>query len=435
MHFAPDDMQNAYTYWSAGWWRVITANLLFATSFYRPAGGLFYLPMLKLFGFNPLPFRIVLLVPLCLNVLLLYWLALRLSKSRETAGFAALLGCFHAAAAGVYFSNAMIYEILCFTFLTGALLYYVRIRQSGRTLTIKHTVILAALFVGALDSKEMAVVLPAVLVIYELLYRPWLGPSRAELTPLLLTSLMSGLYLAGKLFGANTLTHIETYRPAYTVDRFVLTSGTYLADLLFIGAPLGGLAIAGFWVGLFVVGAILRRGLMLFGAAFAFLSFLPLNFVSPRQGFVLYIPMIGFALYASGAISALLDLTRVPVTRSQVSAMIFIACLIALIQIHLARSQEEMASMLHAQGPTWTVLQELARTHPRVKPAAKILLVDSPIVNDWDIYFIAKLYFHDPELRAAWMRSAEPTPRGDVSGNFDAELRFQGNTLTTKTMP
>lgn len=429
MHFAPDDMQNLYTYWSAGVWKVIYANLLFATSFYRPMGGLFYLPMFKVFGFNPVPYRIVISILLGTNVWLLYCFARRITGSRECAGFATPLGCFHSTATGVYGSNAMIYEVLCFSFLVGTLLYYVRIRESGRGLGFRELIILVLLFMGALNSKEMAVVLPAILVLYELLYhrsRPWM---LRELGAIVLTGAMSAIYLLGKLFGANTLARFEAYRPTYTLQRYLETSGIYAGDLLLSPQPLTPAMTILFWAGLIAAAFLLRRRNMVFGAGFAFLSFLPLNFVPPREGFVLYIPLVGFAIYGADLIVFLLDRVRRPAYRLQVAAMAFVACLGSLGYVYAGRAQEDFASMLHAQEPTWVVLKEFERLHPRLQRGAKILLTDSPIENNWDVYFIAKLYFGDRTVRAAWMRSSNPVVYGDVHGDFDHEFRFTGPTL------
>jgi hypothetical protein len=67
MHFAPDDIQNLYHYWTDGPAAVLKAVVLFASPYYRPLGGLFYLPLYSLFGFEPLAWRIVCFGLLCVN--------------------------------------------------------------------------------------------------------------------------------------------------------------------------------------------------------------------------------------------------------------------------------------------------------------------------------------------------------------------------------
>jgi hypothetical protein len=433
-HFAPDDMQNMYTYWNRGAWSVARANLLFATSFYRPLAGLFYLPLFKFFGFNPLPYRIVIYAVLWLNVWLLYCLARRITGSRETAAFATLIGCVHASLTGVYSSTSMIYEVLCFPFLIGALLYYLRARQGARTLTGRQVAALALLFACALNAKEMAVVLPAMIVVHELLYRGLRRPSARELAPVAVTGTMAVVYVLGKMLGPDSLAAMEAYRPVYTLGRFLETSRTYAGDL-FLAQPFHTANTILFWVGLFALAGVLRRRAMLFGAAFAFLAFLPLNFVPARDPFVLYIPLPGFAIYAADLIAAVTGFIAARLRlreelRLQVAALVFAACLLGLGFVHVPRTREGAATTISAEDLTWRVLQQFERVHPRARPGSRVLLVDSPIANDWDIYFIAKLYFRDPALKVAWIRpSRSPIAYGDVHRDFDHELRFEGEQL------
>ena len=271
MHFAPDDMHNMYTYWEPGPWRVIQANVLFATPFYRPLAGFFYLPLFRFFGFNPLPYRVVIFALVCVNTWLLYALARRVTGSREAGGFAVLLGCFHPSAAAVFYSTAMIYEVLCFGFMCATLLLYVRVRASGRTLSWRELVAVAVLFICALNSKEMAVVVPALLVAYELIYRGWRRLSWRQVAPIFVTGVMAAAYLAAKLSPANSLVGFDAYRPVYTWNRFVETSNRY-AGYLFWTQDLSTMETIGFWVLLLLLAAVLRRRSMLFGAVFAFVS-------------------------------------------------------------------------------------------------------------------------------------------------------------------
>ncbi len=434
--FAPDDFQNMYRYWNPGLGEVIRANLLFVTSFYRPLGAVFYLPLLHLFGFHPLPYRIVYHALLWLNLGLLYVLARRICRSRAAAGLAVLIGCFHAEAAGVYLSSSMIYEVLCFTFMVGCLIYYIRIRQSGRVLGARELGIFVLLYICALDSKEMAVVLPGILVVYELAYRPWKRPVFRELLPILLAGAMSIAYTIGKIFGADSLSRIPGYEPVYTIDQFLKTTGVYLGQLLMSGEPLAPGASLTFWAVLLALAAVFRRRAMWFGMTFAFLAFLPLNFVPPRQAFVLYIPLAGFGIYMGDLITTVVDFitarTRLSEgNRSQVTAMVFAACFVAVAVIQTPPAMMKAGEISLAQQAHWKVIQELERLKPHAKPGGQLLLVDSPLEAEWDLYFIAKLYLNDHALKVAWTHA--PKPRSATTGDFvgppDNEWRFDGNKL------
>lgn len=433
-HFAPDDMHNMYTYWEPGPLKVAWANVLFATSFYRPLAGIFYMPLYRLFGFNPLPYRIVIYAVLWISLWLLYCLARRLTGSREAAGFAVLIGCVNPNLTLVYSSTSMIYDVLCFPFLIGALLYYVRAREGERMLKLRRIGVLAVLFALALNAKEMAVVVPAWLVVYEVLYHGWRKPSWREIAPVVVVGAMAVVYTAGKMLGPDSLASIEGYRPVYTIDRFLETSRIYAGDV-FLSQPFDTAQVLLFWVGLFCLAALLRRKAMLFGAAFALIAFLPLNFSPPRDPFVLYIPLAGLAIFAGDLVFAALQFiaARFRLTdsvRRESAALCFAAFLSALAIFNIPRVHEQIAGTVKAEDLTWRVLQQFERVHPRAKPAARVLLVDSPVRDDWDIYFIAKLYFRDRGLKAAWTRPAKsPIIYGDIHDGFDHELRFDGEQL------
>jgi hypothetical protein len=98
--------------------------------------------------------------------------------------------------------------LLCFTFCFLALNYYISIRVSGRPLSKKQIVVFLFLYIGALDSKEMAVTLPLIVLLHEAIWRRtgirppgrlarWAGK---EALPALLAGLVTGVYILGKAF-------------------------------------------------------------------------------------------------------------------------------------------------------------------------------------------------------------------------------------------
>jgi len=57
--FREDEMMNLWTYWYLGALQSFMWLAKFWTSYYRPGGLLYYLPMYHFFGLNPFPYRIV----------------------------------------------------------------------------------------------------------------------------------------------------------------------------------------------------------------------------------------------------------------------------------------------------------------------------------------------------------------------------------------
>lgn len=416
--FAPDDMQNIYTYWNPGPWHWIRPILQVATAEYRPLGAVFYLPLFHWFGFNPQPFRIVIFVLLVVNAGLLYLIARRVTGSREAAAIAVLAGGYHASATGTYLSTSTIYEVLCFLFMVSAFLVYLR---RGPLM------LFVVLYAAALESKEMAVVLPAILLVYELLIEKSLSFLRRP--SFLVSIVLAAAVLAAKVLTPNTFTAFEAYRPVLSWTRYLETSRAYVAELLLFRPPASAALTIGFWIGVFALAAALRNRKMLFGAGFAWIALLPVNFVTAREGFVLYIPLLGFGIYLGALFVDVLDRFRWPYeVRAQAGALVFVSLLVALPLLHRHRAAELEGALHGAQEVTWRVLSEFKRLNPQLARGGKVLYDNTPF-SDSDVYFIAKLYARDRTLQVCIGGQWGPAKRGDRYDDFDQQYRFDGTTL------
>lgn len=429
-HFAPDDLQNIYRYWSVSTWEVARANLQVATGFYRPMGALFYLPLYRWFGFNPLPYRLVIFAVVVANVWLLYCLARRITESREAGAFAALIGCFHASALAAFYSTAVVYEDLCFLFTAGAVLYYVRARQKGGTLTWKQVVLFLLLSAAALDSKEMAVVIAPAVFSWELLnLRRGRTGSRAALVAI---AALTAAYAYAKAGSQNSFSQFgEAYRPVFTLSRYMETMSVYSGFLFNSTQPLTHTQTVLLWIVLAAVAALMRNRAMLFGVAFAWIAFLPVNFVTAREGFVLYIPMIGLGIYCGALISAALGLIKRRVTQesgNETAALAFLLALALLCAAHVPLARTLFGYMESAQRVTWQILQEFRDQKLHFESGENVYFANTPF-SDWDVYFLAKLWARDPSVNVAISGPGTPEIRGDVHDNFTQVFRFEGANL------
>jgi hypothetical protein len=169
--FTGDDLHNLHLYMSQGFGGVAESVFMFWSTSYRPLGGLFYLGIYNLFGFNPFPFRFVCFAFLLINLYIGYRFIMRLSGSKTTGVLAALLLCYHAWFVDLYYSSGTVYDLLCFFFYFSAFVYYLRVRESGQ-LGIRDLGVFLMLYLCALNAKEMAVTLPFFVAIYEMIYFP-----------------------------------------------------------------------------------------------------------------------------------------------------------------------------------------------------------------------------------------------------------------------
>ncbi|MGH7248088.1 MAG: hypothetical protein ACREH9_08290, partial [Pseudomonadota bacterium] len=81
--------------------------------------------------------------------------------------------------------------------------------------------------------------------------------------------LVTTLDIAGKKFGPNSLFTMPTYRPDFSVERFLAASDAHMNQLFY----------AGHWFTPF-------ETIGLRAALFGVLSLLPVDFLPPREGFV-----------------------------------------------------------------------------------------------------------------------------------------------------
>jgi hypothetical protein len=153
-YFDNDDMMNLYFAWSKP-----------LMQSYRPLGALFYRTMFALSGFSPLPFRILCLILGAANMALCYWFASLVSGSGRVAALAVLLFAFHSRMMEVWYRTAVVYDLLCFTFFYLAACLY----MSGRRIGITRGIAVIVCFLAALEAKEIAVVLPVILVVWNLM--------------------------------------------------------------------------------------------------------------------------------------------------------------------------------------------------------------------------------------------------------------------------
>jgi len=221
---------NIYRVWYPPVWKVGLAHVMFWSDFIRPMGALYYLPLFKFAGFNPVPYNAARLLLLLVNAALFYCLAKILSRSWWIATLAAVPIAYHAGSAYLVYSGSFIYDILCGGFYFAALLYYVRLRRRNIPLGIPHVFVFLGLYICALNSKEMAVTLPVVVLAYELLFKG----RNARFVPVLIAAAITAIFIAGKT-GHGSLTDLEAYRPVFTWARFAESNTRYLNTIFYAG--------------------------------------------------------------------------------------------------------------------------------------------------------------------------------------------------------
>ena len=228
-----DDLMNLYGYLQKPASTMRLDNLRFWSTAYRPLGAFFYVPLYRLFGMNPLPYRVACFTILGLNLVLLYRFCACLTNSREIAFVATFLASYHAWFVDLYYSSGTIYDLLCYSLYMTAFLVYAGIRARGRTPGPRALIGIAFSYVLALDAKEMAVTLPLLFLLYEIIFhtgglrnpRVWL---MREPRMAWITGAIKLIYVAGKLTGPGSLAKNPAYALTISPCRFLKTFHLYL---------------------------------------------------------------------------------------------------------------------------------------------------------------------------------------------------------------
>jgi hypothetical protein len=241
---------------------------------FRPVGHLYFRIMSRTFGLDFRRYLLPLHLLHLLNVWLL-WLVLRqLGASPFAAGAGALFFAFHMAVFDVYWKPMYAFDLFCAAFCLLGILAWIK----------RRWVLSFVAFWLAYKSKELAVMLPAVLACYEL----WFGqkngkPQWKPLIPFFVVSLSFGLQ--GIFLNPNVN---NSYAFHFTPSA-VASSAAFYAAALF-GVPFAGFAIL-------ALPAVWRDRRLWLGIAATVLFFVPLVFLPGRLfSAYWYVPLIGVAM-------------------------------------------------------------------------------------------------------------------------------------------
>jgi|SRR5580658_493354 hypothetical protein len=412
--FDADDLMNLYYYWSRPWSALLKANLAFWSSYCRPAGGLFYLSIYALWGFHPLPFRIAALALLSINFALLALVVWQLTRSKFSVSIALFLFGINPSFSSAYFDTGAIYDVLAYTFFWGAFSLYVRFRNKGRLPGWRGLAFVAGLFVAALEAKEISVLLPVALALYELVWHPPANWRLAELWRwtwhegrfAFLGGLFDIAYIVGKRIGPDSLWRVEAYIPHYSAAAYFLSLANYLRGLIYKPVAITSWQVAGLLAAMLAVAAIGRRRCLLWGAGFIAVGVLPLAFIPTRGGYAYMVPSIGWAVYVTGLSGWLLESLagRRVWLRRAAQALLF-----AVLIVKVAPWQRKWIGM-HAraahdmQGRYRLYIDQIHTLIPAPRKGARILLFsDAEGRDDYDVYFVIRLYYGDPKLEVQRM--------------------------------
>jgi len=268
-YFQDDELDNiSWAPLKVGTAEVVTslATPLFATDNFRPPGHLYFALAGSAFGLDFPPYMTPILLIHVLNCLLLYLLLRRMELGRWHALAGSAFFLLSVSAMDTYWKPMYVFDLLCTTFSLLTVLLWTR----------RQFVLCFLTYWLAYKSKELAVMLPPVLLAYEY----WLGKRKyLPLVPFFLASLSFGLQ--GILLNPNK-NNDYTFR--FTLAALRITVPFYSARFLTLpgsGALLVPLVLVRdrrVWFGLAGLGCMIFTLLFLPGRLFEAYVYLPMAF-------------------------------------------------------------------------------------------------------------------------------------------------------------
>jgi hypothetical protein len=429
-YFSPDDSMNLWDAWEPPARVLLRANLLFflPSPLPRPLASAWLRSTYWIAGFHPAPFKAINLAILVANIFLTYAVARRLTASRTCGAVTALITAYHGKAVHLYFDVAYIFDVLCCFFFFCALWVYLRARGARRFLNSGELAAFCILFVCALNSKEIAITLPAFLLIYEVLYhgtgrrsafapwRRWVGTLASGGIAL---AVIVGRILPGPLI------HISPYRPVVTWAQLMKTSLDFAGNLFLAPGLFTPAALVALWIVMLALAWALHSRPLQFAWLFLMLSPLPIAFILPRGLAQYYVPLFGWALYAAVLVSEGfgLALRRFPAaismrTRVYAGAALLVGIELSLYPLWKSYSRGEPGSVFVEAEDNRSIVQQLHHLEPRLRPRARLIFLDDPIRPDWfNLTFLVRLSYRDRDIVVHRAKFAGESERpADLSG-------------------
>jgi hypothetical protein len=394
--FSYDDLMNIYRAQELSYAAHLRDILLFFTysQVFRPLGSLVYKVVFDLAGMSALPFRIVCYSVLLVNLWLAYWIAKRLTGSRECGGMAALLFAFHGRNEMLFVNTGYLYDLLCFTFYAGAILYYA---SSAKP----RWWVLCGLQVLALNSKEIGVTLPATLGLMALFcLRPepwtdrksWLLRNTRLLLPMAAVSLA---FVMGRVDSPQGLMHVDAYTPDLRLAVFLDRAHGFVQQLAYGTRKMTPELAAWFAGAVLAATLVLRDRRAWFALLWMPVALLPIAFITQRPLAAAVVSYYALCMLLSVLLWRGSRFFRAP------RGVAFLAVLVVITLVHRKHHREWTA--ISAEHRQIAELQgQLDAWRPEFKSGEPVLFLNDPFPDhEWNAVFLGGLV-----ARNGWPRPA-----------------------------
>lgn len=373
----------------------------------RPIGSLLIRGLYHLIGLNHVAYHAIFVALHLLNVALGFLIARRLLRSNRMAFCAALLfGCWSSSIDAVTWVAA-VFDLVCCTLVLAAILTH---------LARKSPWLVAALLAVAIRSKEIAIVLPALLLADEALVSlrfnraRWIDVARRYAPMLAVSGIFAACYL--RLYLGAPVPESHPYHLTLGPGTFFQGMNFYLGALT--NFPAAGAAMAAVFLAALLVFTALRWRAESFGWLGFTLFLLPVLFLaSHRAPLYLYLPALFFWIGLMGlAHRALESIPRV--SEAAAGALLIALTLAAVVIQYRTFYLPKVAWSLHTFAIFRSNIAQVERIAPSLAPDTAIFISGLPVylnVFDFGPCYSVRLVYREPRVTCVIDKSAEETRR------------------------
>ncbi|MGJ5819681.1 hypothetical protein [Paludibaculum fermentans] len=395
-------------------------------SAYRPVGALAYRGLYQAFGLTLAPYRIASFLLLSGNLLLAGWLARLLSGSRWAALWAMALFSYHAYLSDLYYSSATLYDLLCCSFTLAFLALYAHWRGRGCVIGPGRTIALLSLLLAAIGAKELGLLLPLCLVLFELAYFGlWPRPSLRSMIPLglcLLTGLSAVLarFAVTTKFGSN-----PAYQVGLSADRIIANLQHYGGMLFYLHRDLTPMELIYVALAAVVLMVLVYSRNAVLCLTLFFLLLAPVVVIEPRSLYVIYIPYVFLCVFLAIVLHRVTCLRFCPETI--MGPLLLLALLSGLAPLHAYRKPFGNAWIRNDESQVDSILSEFRRAAPALPHAARLYVnSDSIPEDDYLLTFTLRLLYRDRYLEVVRRKQLHHCPSEEEWTGYTRAYDFDG---------
>ncbi|QOY89609.1 hypothetical protein [Paludibaculum fermentans] len=395
-------------------------------SAYRPVGALAYRGLYQAFGLVPAPYRIACFVLLAGNLLLAGWLTRLLSGSRWAALWAMALFSYHAYLSDLYYSSATLYDLLCGTFGIAYLALYAHWRGNGSTIRPWHSLALVCLLLGAIGSKELGLLLPLCLLLFEACFLGvWPRPHVKTLVPLGLC-VLTGLFSAVARFAiTTTFGRNPAYQVGLSAERVIGNLQHYGGMLFYLHRDLTHRDLAYCALAAVLLTVLARSRQAVLCLVLFFLLLAPVLVIEPRSLYVIYVPFVFLCAFLAIVLHRVTCLRCCP--ERVMGPLLLAALLSGLAPLHAYRKPFGNAWIRNDESQVDTILDQFHRACPALPHAARLYInSDSIPEDDYLLTFTLRLLYHDRDLEVLRRKQIHHCPTQEEWSGYTRAFDFEG---------